>query len=456
MNALTREALPPGPKRPPIAQAFAWAYRPIPFLEMSRRKYGETFCIQFPRLPTEVVFSNPEHIKQIFTGPGDKLYAGQVNSILEPLVGSKSLLLLDGKRHLQERRLLLPPFHGERMQTYCHQMTVAADRMIERLPDDGVFAVHTFTQEFTLDVILSTVFGLTEGARFQRLQSLLAKLLDSLSNPMLLSKVFQIDLGRHSPWGKVKRINEEINLVLRELIDECRQNDDGSRTDVLAMLAAARYEDGRQMSYDELRDELITILVAGHETTATALAWSVNHILSTPEVLPRLRAEIYDVTKGDKLQVKHLSSLKYLDGVVKETLRLLPVIPMVGRVLQEPMMIGDYMLPKGVSAVPCIYLAHRRPEVYPEPEKFIPERFMKKPPGPYEFFPFGGGIRRCVGAAFALYEMKIWIAQVFSKLELQLEPSYVAKVRRRSITLTPEKGVLVQVQKRLHSESLAA
>ena len=456
MKVSKSSALPPGPRRPPIAQAFAWAYRPIPFLESARRKYGETFCIQFPRFPTEVIFTNPQHIKQIFTGPSDKLYAGQVNAILEPLVGSKSLLLLDGKRHLQERRLLLPPFHGERMQTYCDEMVTAADRMMQRMPENSIFSVHAFTQQFTLDVILSTVFGLREGKRFIRLQGLLARLLDSLSNPMLLSKLFQVDLGPHSPWGKVKRINDEIYLILRELIDECRKDNDGTRKDVLAMLAAARYEDGSQMSYEELRDELITLLVAGHETTATALAWSVNHILSTPEVLPKLKDEIAQVTQGERLQVRHLSSLKYLDGVVKETLRLLPVIPMVGRVLQEPMMIGDYLLPKGVSAVPCIYLAHRRPEVYPEPEKFMPERFLENPPGPYEFFPFGGGIRRCVGAAFALYEMKIWIAQVFSKLDLQLDTSYVARVQRRSITLTPEKGVLVQVRKKYESASRAA
>ena len=448
-----KPVLPAGPKLPPIAQVFAWAYRPTQFMERANKKYGETFTIKFAGFPPEVLFTNPKHIKEIFTGSGDDLHAGKVNAILEPLVGAQSVLLLDGKRHLEQRRLLLPPFHGERMHSYCGQMRAAADDMIATLPVGDTFALHTYTQRFTLDVILKTVFGLTEGPVFVRLRELLAEVLDGAASPLLLSKKFQVDLGPLTSWGRLSRAHGEIDKILFQLFDECRAENDNSRTDVLAMLVSAKHEDGSFMTFEELRDEMMTILVAGHETTATALAWAVFQILKTPGVIDSIHEELATVVGDEDVGVQHLSKLKYLDSVIKETLRLKPVIPIIGRILQKPMTIGGHDLPAGVAAVPCIYLTHRREDIYPEPLSFKPERFMEKTPGPYEFFPFGGGIRRCIGAAFAMYEMKIFLARVLSQVELELPEDYEGRITRRSITFAPEKGMLVRVKSK---QALAA
>jgi cytochrome P450 family 110 len=453
---LNSAGLPAGPKRPPFAQLYSWAFRPTQFMNRARKNYGETFTIQFPGYPTEVLYSNPKDIKEIFTGPGADLHAGKVNAILEPLVGTQSVLLLDGKRHMEQRKLLLPPFHGERMHSYSAQMRIAANEMIDSFPLDETFAVHSFTQRFTLDVILKTVFGISEGSRFVRLRHLLSEVLDGVASPILLSKTLQIDLGPLTPWGRIVRARNEIDKILFELFDECRASNDETRTDVLAMLVSAKHEDGRFMTFEELRDEMMTILVAGHETTATALAWAIFHVLKTPGVLDNIREEVATVLGSEEISASHLPKLQYLDGVIKETLRLSPVIPMVGRVLQKPMTIGGYDLPAGVAAVPCIYLAHRREDVYPDPLAFKPERFIGKGPGPYEFFPFGGGIRRCIGAAFAMYEMKILLAQVFARTELALPKDYQGRITRRMITFTPEKGMLVKMRARTDSRSLAA
>ena len=396
---LPHSGIPAGPKLPPFAQMFAWAFRPISLMENASKKYGETFTLKFSGFPTEVLYTNPKDIKQIFTGSGDVMHAGKINAVLEPMVGPKSVLVLDGASHMEQRKLLLPPFHGERMHSYCEQMRVAADEMIDRWPADEIFAVHPHTQKFTLQVILKTVFGMTEGPRFERLERLLTELLDRVASPVLLSKFFQVNLGPLTSWARLQKIHAEIDQILFELFDECRTNADPNRTDVLAMLVSAKHEDGRFMSFQELRDEMITLLVAGHETTATALAWALYNIMSTPGVTEKIQAELAEVVADEDVGVSHLPKLKYLDSVIKETLRLKPVIPMVGRVLQEPMTIGAYELPAGVAAVPCVYLTHRREDIYPDPLAFKPERFLQKPPGPYEFFPFGGGIRRCIGAA---------------------------------------------------------
>ena len=441
-------SLPPGPKFPAIAQVFAWAFRPTQFMSWAARKYGETFTIRFPGFPEEVLYSNPRDIKEIFTGPVEGLHAGKGNEILEPLVGRHSLFLLDGKRHMEQRKLLLPPFHGERMHSYCEQMRKAADVMIDSLPTDQTVGIHAYTKRFTLDIILKIVLGISEDHHFMRLRKLLGDVLDGASSPLLLAKTLQVDLGPLTAWRRLSRALIEIEKILFQLVEERRASNDANQSDILSMLISTKHEDGRSITFDELRDEMMTILVAGGETTSSALAWAVFHILKTPGVLNKIREELTTVLDGDDISAQHLPKLNYLEAVVKETLRLSPVIPTVGRALQRPMTIGGHDLPAGVVVVPCIYLTHRREDIYPDPLMFKPERFQNDGPGSYEFFPFGGGIRRCIGAAFAMYEMKILLAQVALRTDLDLPANYQGRVTRRSVTFTPEKGMLVNVKLR--------
>ena len=447
-RSFDRSKLPPGPKLPAIAQVFAWAFRPTQFMSQAARKYGETFTIRFPGFPKQVLYSNPRDIKEIFTGPAEDLHAGKGNEILEPLVGRRSVFLLDGTRHMQQRKLLLPPFHGQKMHSYCNQMRKTANAVIDSLPIDQTVGIHAYTKRFTLDIILKIGLGISEGHHFTRLRKLLGDVLDGASSPLLLARMLQVNLGPLTAWRRFSRSLTEIEKNLFQLVDERRPSNDAKQSDILTMLMSAKHEDGRSITFDDLRDEVMTILIAGGETTSSALAWAVFHILKTPGVLDKIREELDVVLDGDDITAEHLPKLNYLDAVVKETLRLSPVIPTVGRALQRPMTIGGHDLPAGVVVVPCIYLTHRRRDLYPDPLTFKPERFQDESPGPYEFLPFGGGVRRCIGATFAMYEIKILLAQIALRTELELPANYQGRVTRRSVTFTPEKGMLVKVKSR--------
>ena len=435
--------LPPGPDAPPLLQAMRYVQWPVPFLEECARRFGDTFTVRLPGRPPLVMFSHPDAIREIFSGDADDLHAGESNAILEPLLGRHSLLLLDGHEHLHERRLVQPPFHGERMVAYGSVMQEIARRAIDAWPAGRSFAIQPEMQSITLDVILRTVFGLNEGPRMTELRRELVELLAVSSNPQLL--LASLQSGGGAPRGAAARpleARQRVDALLFAEIARRRALADASRTDVLSMLLAARDESGAPLSDQALRDELVTLLVAGHETTATALSWAVHHLLTHPDVRARLADEVRGV--DDPLA---LSRLDWLDAVTKETLRLTPIVPMVGRRLTRPMTIGGHALPAGVTAAPSIVLAHRRPERWPDPERFAPQRFLDTKPTPYEFLPFGGGVRRCVGAAFALYEMKIVLAEIVRRVELELQPGYEARVVRRSVTLAPSEGMPVVVRR---------
>jgi cytochrome P450 len=297
-------------------------------------------------------------------------------------------------------------------------------------------------QSITLDVILRTVFGVSEGP-LARLRALIIEMLALAANPLMLVDTFQVRLGPLTNWSRLEVVFGEIDGLLYREIARRRKEGCAGRTDIFSMLVEARYEDGRPMSDVELRDEMMTLLVAGHETTATALAWAIFRVHHTPGVHERLLAELRDVAGRGPIRDVHLPRLEYLDAVVKETLRLNPVIPLVGRRLQEPMTIGGVDLPRGVIAVPCVYLTHRRPDVWPEPERFRPERFLGLKPDPYQFFPFGGGVRRCIGAAFATFEMKIVLCQILSRVSLRAAPGSHVHVTVRAITFSPSGGMPV-------------
>jgi cytochrome P450 family 135 len=342
------------------------------------------------------------------------------------------VLLLDEPAHMAQRKLMLPSFHGERMQRYGELMSGVAAEEIERWPGDRRLKVRPRMQAVTLEVILRAVFGIAEGERQTRLRDELRGLLDAISDPR--RAIFLLVLGpeRIRRFPPFRRAMERVDgLVIEEIRARRAAADLADREDILSLLLQARHEDGREMSDRELRDELMTLLVAGHETTATALSWAIELLARHPAEFARLEAEVDDGEDG------------YLDAVIKETLRLRPVISIVLRKLVEPMEIGGRMLPAGVSVAPCIYLVHRRPDVYPEPERFRPERFLEQPAGTYTWIPFGGGVRRCLGGAFAEFEMQVVLRELVTRRVLQPGGRGAERPVRRTITNAPSRGAEV-------------
>ncbi len=440
--------LPPGPGSNPWLQAIRYAYQPVAFLEDCARRYGETFLVRMPvGPPASVFFSNPAAIREIFTASDDDLHAGEAASVLRPLLGDSSLLAIDGARHTRERRLMLPPFHGERMLAYGEVMREIADAAIDGWPVGQPFPVQREMQAITLEIILRTVFGFAEPERLALMQERVRRLVALVVNPMWLLPAMQKDRGRLSPGHRFARVKRDVDELLFAEFAR-RRAGAGDGTDVLSMLIAARDEDGRPMSDQELRDQMITLLMAGHETTATALSWALHHLIEDPSVLATLRAELDREVGGGALRPEQVMRLEYLDATAKETLRLRPVVPEVGRKLVRPMRIGGWDLPAGIVASPAIYLTHRRPDVWPEPTRFDPQRFVGRRPSPYEFLPFGGGTRRCTGMAFALFEMKVVLAEVVRRVQLVRAPGYQMRMVRRAITFAPSEGMPVVVEKR--------
>jgi cytochrome P450 len=394
-----------------------------------------------------VLFTSPAAVREIFTGDEEDLRAGEANFVLRPLLGAHSLLLLDGARHARERRLMLPPFHGERMLAYGETMRTVADQVIERWPLGEPFPIHREMQAITLEIILRTVFGL-EGDTLDGLRDRLRRWVSLVLSPALLLPRLQIDLGSLSPWGRLVQLKREIDGMLFAEMARRRAPGATPRQDILSLLLEARDEHGEPMRVEEVRDELMTLLVAGHETTATSLAWTFHHLLANPAALEACRAEIRSVVGASPVTPEQVNRLPYLDATVKEALRLNPVITEVGRRLERPMRIGGRDLPAGISVGPCIYLIHRRPDLWANPETFDPARFVGARPSPYEFLPFGGGVRRCLGMAFALYEMKVVLAEVLARVDLRSAPGYRMRIVRRSITMAPSKGMPVVVAAR--------
>jgi cytochrome P450 len=435
-DAIMPSNLPPGPASPAIVQGLQYALRPARFFASCARRFGEVFTLRMPVAPgIAVMFTNPEAIRQIFAGDDDELRGGEASAALRPLLGASSILALDGAPHERQRRLMMPPFHGERMLAYGDTMRAIADRAIERWPIGRPFPIHREMQAITLEVILRTVFG-AEGARLDALRILVQRFAHVATNVLWLWPPLQVDLGPLSPWGRVRRIRRELDAFLWAEFARRRAEGVEGRDDVLSLLLAARDENGEPMSDAELCDQLMTLLFAGHDTTATSLAFALHNVLRHPEVLDRLRTELAQ------------GRLEYVEATAKETLRLNPIVSEVGRVLSRPMRIGGWDLPAGVEASPCIYLTHRRPDLWPEPERFQPERFLGRRTSPYEFFPFGGGVRRCLGMAFALFEMKVVLAEILSRVELRLATGYRMQTVRRSITLAPSRGMPVVVARR--------
>ncbi|MGA7706020.1 MAG: cytochrome P450 [Solirubrobacteraceae bacterium] len=411
-------------------QTAIWMRRAQWMLDTCQARFGDSFTLKIANEGTWVVTSDPAAIKQVFTGDPRLLHAGEANRILLPVLGSNSVLLLDDERHLSQRKLMLPSFHGARMQRYGELMGEVARAEIERWPLGQPYPLRPRMQELTLEIVLRAVFGVSDGQRMAVLRERLRHFLDLSTRPLNMAVLGTLGPDRFQRFPLFRREMRAVNLPLYEEIAERRSCGDlAERDDIMSLLLQATHEDGSPMSDEELRDELMTLLVAGHETTANALSWSIERLCRHPEKLERLRAEA--VEGGDV----------YCKAVVQETLRLRPVISIVLRKLVEPMEIGGRMLPAGVSIVPAIHLVHRRPDIYPRPDEFMPERFIESEggnaPGTYTWIPFGGGVRRCLGAAFAQFEMETVLRELVLRRTLAPARAGSERVYRRAITETP-------------------
>jgi cytochrome P450 len=436
-------SLPPGPRAPGVIQTLAWWTRSVPLFERCRARYGKRFTLRLLQSPPFVHLSDPAEVKEMFRAPADVLHPGEGARALEPVVGSNSVILLDESAHLSQRKLMLPAFHGERMEALTGLLEEVTEREVAAWPLGVPFELHPRLQALTLEVILRAVFGLDEGERLDALRERLTRNLEFGSHPASLIPVLQ----RGRAWKAFVRGREEVDAALFDLVDERRAAGNGEqRDDVLAMLLAARHEDGSPMSKQELRDELMTLLVAGHETTASELSWAFERLARTPRVVEELKSAV-DSDDGDA----------YLTATAQETLRRRPVLPQAApRLVKQPMEIGGFTYPEGVCLAANGYLIHHDPAIYPDPYEFRPERFLDEPPGTYTWIPFGGGRRRCLGASFAMLEMKIVLRAVFARAEPVSAPSPMEGARRRSITLSPRRGATTVLRARTREPAYAS
>jgi cytochrome P450 len=421
-------ALPPGPTLPPLAQTLAIVGAPGAFLGRMQERYGDVFTIRVLGAAF-VVIADPAAIREVFRGSTDVLLAGRSNEPLAPLVGRRSLLLLDGAEHLRERKLLLPPFHGANLRAHERIMERATRRAMQDWPLDRPFALLPAMQDITLEVIMRAVLGVHAGERYDELSARIRDVLAPQGGTIRLALTFMG--GRDTPWDRrfAERV-DAMDATLRAVIADRRRDPRlARRTDVLSMLLQARYEDGTGLSDEALRDEMVTLLTAGHETTATALAWTFERVLRHTFVRERLED---DLARGDTT---------YLDAVVKEALRSRPVIPSVGRLLAEPFTVGGHVLPAGTTVIPSVVLTHARDDVFPDAGSFRPERFLgSDTPSTYAWIPFGGGSRRCPGASFALTEMRVVLQTVLTTVRLEADAPDPEPVTRRNVTLAPGRG----------------
>jgi cytochrome P450 family 135 len=429
--------LPPGPRAPVAVQTYEWVARPTALLDRCADRYGDPFTLRTSWVDGPMVLvSDPGEIGRIFGAAPSVLRGGASSPLLAPFAGPNSLLLLSGDEHLRQRRLQLPIFHGARLEAHRALIAHLARTEIAGWAEGVVLRAHPRMQALTLEVILRVVFGAREGEELHALRVAIRRALDlTMSLPRLAAMaIVRREIGPRSPWATFTRAVGEVDTLLYGLIRRRRAHERGES--ILGLLLSARHDDGTPPSDQEVRDELVTLLAAGHETTAAALAWAVERLARDRGLTTRVRAQL---AAGEEA---------LLDAVVKETLRVRPVLSIAPRRLIEPFTVGGWELPPGVHVAPCIYLTHRRPDLYPpDPGTFRPERFLDGGPTQrYAWIPFGGGVRRCLGAAFATLEMKEVLRAVISTFELRPDRPRGERTRRRSVTLAPARGARVVVR----------
>ncbi len=439
-------ALPPEPGDNSLMQTLRWTLRPLAFMHECREQIGNSFSLRFLGFERPMVLiSDPAAIKALYMEQANGLPPGR-NIVLEPILGSQSLLLQEGAEHLARRRLMLPAFHGERMRSYEAVLDEIVSAEIDSWPLDSEFPIHSRMQTVTLEAILRIVFGVADGPRLERLREMLATVLTETASPRsqliaLATRRFRGGNAFARFEGQLREVDE---LLYAEIAEHRSKPDLAEREDILSMLMLAEFEGGGTMTDKELRDQLMTLLLAGHETTATALAWTFDLLLRHPRELAKLHDSL-EAGEDD-----------YLRATISESLRLRPVVPLAGRRLAKDLVADGLTLPAGTDVTPAIWLAHTRADVYPEPFAFRPERFLEEQPDTYAWIPFGGGIRRCLGAAFAEFEMRIVLREVLTRCELRKASTRPEKIGRRNITLSPKDGTPVVLTARHPARELVA
>jgi cytochrome P450 len=444
--ARSRVGLPPGPDDSPWWQLVRFTHDPLGVLADSRRRYGDTFSLDIARRGRYVMFGDPEAVREIFRGDPEVLHSGEANQLFTLTVGRSSVLVLDEAPHARQRRVLVPPLKGERMRAFFAAMRLETRDALNTWPRGATFPALPAMRKITVRVILRTAMGLAPGPDMDRFERKIETVLANGRNryALILTTVFPVERLIGSRWAPFFRQLGELDCELFAFIAARRRGEspaDGEN--VLDDLLQAKYDDGSPLSDQEVRDALITILIAGHDTTALALSFALIDILPQTEVVARLRDELNRVTGGASPEAEHLAKLEYLDAVIRESMRISPVVPFVVRKTVRPFAVAGREFPAGVVLCPCSYLVHRREDLYPEPETFRPERFLERKFGPHEWFPFGGGNRTCLGMPFALYEMKVVLATLLSQVRMERPVGARSFARRYGIVLGPDDGARV-------------
>lgn len=432
--------LPPGPRLPRLAQSYEWGIRPVQFMEKCAERYGDLFTVRLPAAAggTFVFVTRPDDVNQVLKTDAKIVHAGEGNKMLEPVLGPNSILVLDEAQHIRQRRLILPAFHGERISAYDAVITEVAEHELDKWPTGESFEAHSYMKNITLEVIMRTVFGF-EDERIPELWKRFSDVLDLNSGRMMMLMIpaMQRSFFGRGPWANFERTVASLEAAILDEVERSRAAGDfEERGDVMSLLLSAVDEDGMPMSDAELRDELISLLVVGHESTATALSWALERLAHTPRAYERLKES---VDAGED---------EYLEAVCKETLRSRTVLPLVARKLTAPLTIRDTELPAGVIAAPCLHMLHNRKDVYGDPENFRPERWLEDDIDPRAWVPFASGVRRCVGASFAMHEMMGVLRVVARRFDIEPATTPPEPVVRRTVVFAPEHDATLAVARR--------
>ena len=449
--------LPEGPTTNPTLQLIHWTLNPVDYMETNAAKYGELFTVRLGK-QIAVMVNHPEAMQSILTSKCLNA-PGESNDLFRLFAGDNSIFVESETRHKRSRQLLMPPFHGERMQSYGELICEITKKTIAQWQVDRPFSTHASMQNITMSIILQAVFGLYEGDRYQKLKELfftyLKNIGSTLGGLLIYFPVLRKDWGSWSPWGGIQRITSQIDELLYAEISDRRTQPDSERIDILSLLMSARDEDGEAMTDVELRDQMMALLIAGHETSATALTWAFYWIHKHPEVKQKLLQELDSLP--DNAKPMDIFRLPYLSAVGNETLRVSPVGMLTfPRVVQSTVEIMGSQFQPGVELMGSIYLTHQRENLYPEPKKFKPERFLERQFSPFEFIPFGGGDRRCIGAALAMFEIKLVLATILSETELALADDKPVKMKRRGLLLAPNSSIPMVMKGKRKSDRLSS
>ncbi|MBD2124588.1 cytochrome P450 [Trichocoleus sp. FACHB-262] len=440
--------LPNGPRTPALVQVLQWALRPTNFLDDCAKRFGRTFTIKLPGSKATVFVSHPEALEQIFSAPVGAFNSSEASEIFQPIVGKHSLMVLDGRQHQRQRKLLMPPFHGDRLRVYAQLIGRLTEQMMDRWQPGDEISLKSSMRDISLEVMLQAVFGITEGENLEILRHKFVEMEEMATSPIFAIHLFvrklQKDLGTWSPWGKFVRLRKEVDRIVYAEIAERQRNPEPGRTDILTLMMAARDEEGQLMTDAELRDEMMTLLLTGQDTIAVGLTWALYWIHRLPRVQQRLVEELS--TLSDRADMTAITQLPYLSAVCQETLRYYPVImASLPRLVKTPFKVLGYEFPVGTQIFPDIYSAHQNEEIYPEPKEFRPERFLERQYSSFEYCPFGGGNRRCVGFAFAPFQMKLVLAAVLSRYQLALADPRPIQPVRHGPGLAPSRDVKLRV-----------